>query len=158
MTTEGGRGVSRGVTLRDGLDALERCCATPVVPGELVTWLETVEAELTDLETSLRRQIGSRHRGQFEQIVREDTSLQRPVDHLQREDLDLAESFDSLKRRATTLVERASAIEPDEAAMSEDIDRFAHDALWFVIRVRKQDTAIRTWLGEAVRRERGAGD
>jgi hypothetical protein len=149
---------SQGAPLRDALDTLERCCETPVVPGELVSWLECVETALAELDASLRLQLGNRHRGQFEQIVRDDTSLQRPVEQLQREDREVAQDFDALRTRVGALTERAAAIEPDEASMSEEVDRFARDALWFVIRVRRQDTAIQTWLGEAVRRERGAGD
>lgn len=147
-----------GATLRESLDALERCCGTPVVPGELVIWLETVEGALAELEASLRHQLVERHRGQFEQIVRDDPSLQRPVDQMQREDHELAQAFESLQRRAAALTERTAAVEPDEAVMRDEVDAFARDGLWFVIRVRKQDTAIRTWLGEALRREHGAGD
>jgi hypothetical protein len=157
MRGHGGRGANRDATLRDALDTLERCCGTPVVPGELVTWLESVEAAFTELEASLRQQSG-RHSEQLNQIMRDDTSLQRQVDHLKREDHELSDMFGALKARATAFAERAAAIEPDEASMSEEVESFARDGAWFVIRVRKQDTAIRTWFGEAVRRERGAGD
>jgi hypothetical protein len=158
MTEHGGRLANRGATLRAALDTLERCCATPVVPGELVTWLETIETAFAELESSLRQQIDRRHRAQFEQIMRDDPALQRPVEQLKREDGELAQVFEHLKQRATALAERAAALEPDEGSMSEEVDRFSRDGAWFVIRVRKQDTAIRTWLGEAVRREHGAGD
>jgi hypothetical protein len=158
MTKHEDRGGARDGTLSEALDVLERCCGTPVVPGELLSWLEAVETAFADLETSLRRQVGSRHRAQFEQIVRDDTSLQRPVDRLEHEDGELVRTFESLRARAAALAERTAAAEPDEASMSEEVYRFARDGLWFVISVRKQDTAIRTWQGEALRREHGAGD
>jgi hypothetical protein len=42
--------------------------------------------------------------------------------------------------------------------MSQEWNRFVDEGLWLVIRLRKQETSIRTWLAEAAYRDRGTGD
>ena len=140
------------------LAELETCLGTPLVPGELVTWFDTVATALADLQPILRRQTTERHRLQFDQIMREDPALQRSVEHLRADDEALMDLLQSLQSQAVGFAAKAAAIEPDEALMGQEWTRFVDEGLWFVIRVRKQDTAIHTWLGEALNRERGTGD
>jgi hypothetical protein len=145
-------------TLLKELARLESCLATPLVPGELVTWFSAVEETFADLKPLLRRQTRERHRTQYEQIMRDDPALQRSVEHLKEEDDVLVDMLERLESAASDFVAKAADIEPDEGLMRPEWERFVDEGLWFVIRVRKQDTAIRTWLGEAMNRERGTGD
>jgi hypothetical protein len=158
MTEPHDRPADGDAILLKELARLESCLATPVVPGELVTWFSAVEETFADLKPLLRRQTGERHRAQYEQIVRDDPALQRSVEHLKEEDDVLIEILERLESEASGFVAKATEIEPDESLMRQEWERFVDEGLWFVIRVRKQDTAIRTWLGEAMNRERGAGD
>lgn len=144
--------------LRDYLAELEACLGTPVVPGNLAPWLEAVEAALGELEPILRHQISHGHRVALSQIERGDSGSPRSVEHLKREDQELLTTFTSLQTEAARLSAVVAEIEPDEAVVSDDVARIVSLGLWFVIRVRKQDVAIRTWLGEAIYRESGTGD
>jgi hypothetical protein len=144
--------------LRPALDKLEAALETPFVPGELETWFDAVASVLADLGPILRSQIARQHGAQFEQIVQESPALQRSVEQLQREDGEVVAAYESLTARVAALAKKAATVEPDEGLMSQEAAHFADDGVWFVVRVRKQDAAIRTWLGEAMNRETPAGD
>ena len=137
---------------------LEACLGTPLVPGELVTWFENAAALLGTLQPLVRRRATDGHLAKFAQIVREDPALQRSVERLGAEDEALGRTLYALKTRADRFAAKAAAIEPDEALMTQEWTRFVDEGLWFVVGLRKQETAIRTWLGEAQNRVRGAGD
>ena len=145
-------------TLRPALDRLEACLETPFVPGELEVWFDAVASALAELGPILRRQISRQHRVQFRQIVREAPALHRSVEQLERQDGDVVETYEGLTSRAARLAAETVAAEPDEALVVQEAARFADEGLWFVVRVRKQETAIRTWFGEALNRETPAGD
>jgi hypothetical protein len=158
MAIHGARHEPGERALRDYLAELEACFGTPVIPGSLAPWLEAIEAALGELEPVLRHQVNHGHRAQLSLIERAEAGSPRSVDHLKREDQELLAAFVSLKAEAARLSALATDVEPDEAVMNDDVARFASAGLWFVIRVRRQNTAIRTWLGESFNRESGAGD
>jgi hypothetical protein len=106
----------------------------------------------------LHGQIARQHGPQFEEIVQESPALQRSVEQLEREDGEVAAAYESLRAKVAKLTAKAAKVEPDEALMSQEAARFADEGVWFVVRVRKQDAAIRTWLGEALNRETPASD
>ena len=140
------------------LEQLEACLETPFVPGELETWLDAVVAALGELGPTLHDRIKRRHRLEFEQIAREAPALQRAVEQLSREDGEIAEIHNSLTSRAVQLAAKAASAGVDEGLVGPDAARFVDDGLWFVVRVRKQDMAIRTWLAESINRETPAAD
>jgi septal ring factor EnvC (AmiA/AmiB activator) len=140
------------------LTELETSLGTPLVPGELVTWFETVATVLAELQPSLHRRTTGGHLAQFDQIMRDDPALQRSVEQLRAEDEALNDALQSFKASADRLAAKAAEIEPDEDVMSQEWNRFVEEGLWLVIRLRKQETAIRTWLSEAAYRDRGTGD
>ena len=146
------------MTLRPALDRLEASLETPFIPGELEAWFDAVASAVADLGPILHGQITLQHGAQFEQIVQESPALQRSVEQLEREDGEVAAAYQALKSRVAELAAKAATVEPDEALMSQEAARFADEGVWFVVRVRKQDAAIRTWLGEALNRETPAGD
>jgi hypothetical protein len=45
-----------------------------------------------------------------------------------------------------------------EAGLKEELDRFVTESLALVVRIRKQELAVRTWVVEAFTRDRGDAD
>jgi hypothetical protein len=144
--------------LRQALRQLELSLETPVVAGELPDWATAVQDSLACVGVLLTRQIEILHADEFAEIVEEDSGLLTRVDRLTKEDGQVAEQFAELSQRAARLTESAWGVEPDEGQLRPDVERLVDSGLSFVTRVRKQETAITTWLLEAFDRDRGTVD
>lgn len=144
--------------LREALAQLEGALEVPLVPGELASWVPPVQQGLTAVGTYLRRQIERVHKEEMKTIQQEDLGLARRVEQMAEEDQQIIQQFEQLSRLAQKLGAAAVAIEPDEAAIEPEQSRLVDEGLEFVIRVRKQEAAIATWLVEAFDRDRGDVD
>jgi hypothetical protein len=149
---------AREQQFRDALERLETCAGAPVIEGEMPDWLECVDKAMGDLKPRLEQQLGEVHRAELSQIRREDQEMFRHVDDLQAEDQRIAESFRALQERLPILRQLAARVEPDEKRAGKSVEEFADNALQFVMRIRKQETAFQTWLMEAFTRDRGVVD
>lgn len=137
---------------------LEGCLETPIVPGELEPWFVALQGAISDLAPVLRHHVGETHRQQCSEITREDSEMHARVRQLKQESHEVLEAFDKLETQASQFSKRASAMEPGELAAKGVLQLFVDEALWLVVRIRKQELAIRTWFLEAFNRERGPGD
>jgi len=143
---------------RAALEQLETSAGTPMVSGEMPNWLQEVDEAVTALSPHLDRQIGDVHRAELAQIRREDQEMFRHVDELQAEDQQIVELFRGMQQRLPVLRQLAERVEPDEKRAEGATKEFADSTLQLVMRIRKQETAIRTWLMEAFTRDRGVVD
>ena len=144
--------------LRKALENLESCLETPVLPGELSSWVVNLEQSLLALEPLLARQLESVHAGDFAAILEEDTSLAARVETLRSTDQSLLSEFVSVSQAAVQLAAKADCAESDEGACKDAVEQLIEAGIGFVIDVRKQESAIRTWVMEAYGRDRGAVD
>lgn len=143
--------------LAEALGAFETALATPIVPGELEPWAETLQAKAKRLEPLLHRRIAD-HEKCFSQIEKADPELIKRVENLKSEDEEIHSEFQSLSERIASLAERAPDTEPGETVANRQVPELVDNGLAFVIRVRKQEVALRTWLVEAFQRDRGPVD
>lgn len=140
------------------LDGLEQQLETPVVPGELESWTGEAQLAMARLAHALRHRVEDVHDEQLAEIAAEDAELVIRVEALRGEDEALLEEVDRLRSRAAKLNEAAPRAEPNERRLGRGVDAFVEEALAFVIRVRKQEVALRTWYQEAFQRDRGVAD
>lgn len=146
--------------LQHALTILEQQLETPVVPGELDGWLETVLEHWSETGKQLRLTIEVEHPPATKEIDREDLELHRRVEQIREEDQQLLLAFDELTRdlqRLQTAVENVGPQESETKA-EKPLHDLTERALAMVIRIRKQEQAIKTWLCESLERDRGDVD
>lgn len=144
--------------LQQSLARLEECLETPLVPGELEAWIKTLRQAVGAFGPLFRRQVGEVHAAELSEIGSEDPELFGRVNELLHEDERNLQRFQFLERSIETLSELISEIEPDETRFKQHVDDLVEEGLQFVIAVRRQEVAIRTWLQEAFNRDRGDVD
>lgn len=144
--------------LLEALAELEANIETPFVPGELERWINDVHGAFQRLRPLLDHQISDVHPQQYDEIREEDEELFRRVDQMRQEDADIIETASQLSEEIPKLQTAAANVEPDEAKLRTAFDGFVESVLDFIIRVRTQEQALRTWLMEAFTRDRGDVD
>lgn len=145
-------------TLAACLTQLETAFERPLVPGELVSWIEEVRRAFDDLIQTWRRQVQEIHGRDYEQIVQEDPNLEHRVKQLKAVDDELIKQCDELLFRIEEFAAAAGKVEPDEQSLEAERERLAQDGINFVVAARTQEVQRRTWLMEAYQRDRGVGD
>lgn len=144
--------------LSAALEELEACVETPLIPGEFERWIDEVDAAWTRLQPSLNSALTAQHPADYAEIGEEDQELIRRVEEMRQEDVEIAQEAANLGRHLPKLKSAIARGEPDEARLTPLIDTFIGSALGLIIRIRKQEQAVRTWLGEAFNRDRGTVD
>jgi hypothetical protein len=91
-------------------------------------------------------------------MAEEDLELLPQIERLKAED----EAIERERERIGNMVERDAQhvpkLEPDEAKAQKHVQNLIDEGLAFVMRVRKQEVALETWLVEAFNRDRGTAD
>ena len=139
------------------LKLFETALETPLVPGELETWLETVERAYRQSESELRERLTDEHRRQLKQVQEQDAELSARVQELRETDQELLDRLERLGRHLRALRERGDG-DGETQCVDRSAERLADEGLKFVIDVRKQEAAINTWFLEAFQRDRGVAD
>jgi hypothetical protein len=144
--------------LKDALMSFETSLSTPIVSGELAAWIGEVQKAWTAASASIHDNVARLHPAQYEEMAQADPELLPRIEVLKADD----EAIDQQRERVSRLVERdAQAVpkfEPDEGKAQKHLQSLVDEGLSFVIRVRKQEVAVETWLMEAFNRDRGAVD
>jgi hypothetical protein len=143
---------------RRALEHLETVAGTPIVSGEMERWLEEVDGAFTQCRAALETRVRQSHAPQLVSIKREDPEMLRHVELLQKEDAQILETIAALAARADVLKPMVRRIEPDEKRAETALTELGEQAVQLVVRIRKQEVALRTWLQEAFTRDRGVVD
>jgi hypothetical protein len=140
------------------LARFETCLETPVVPGELPTWLASAKKSCDEIGVLLRDEINSAHKKLLGEMARRDMALATRAEALKAKDSELFGQQNDIRVELESLLARADHFEPHESKLDEEVSRLVDAALGFVIEARKQNTALTTWYMEAFDRDRGVAD
>ena len=146
------------VDLKEALTALEESVLTPIVPGELPTWAEQVQATWTEASAQIHRHVKQLHPRQYEEIAEQDPELLPRIELLKEEDQTIEVECEEFNKLISRVTRYTPELEPDEGKASRDIQSLADGATRFISRVRKQSIGVQTWFSEAFARDRGAVD
>lgn len=131
---------------------------TPVVPGELSSWIASLREALDEVGICLRNAIESIHDERYEQIVQRDAELSARVTQMREEDAQLLADFHAVDHQLTALEMQQAA----ETTGVSKVDKLRSDlvdlSLAFVVRVKTQEATLSTWQMESFQRDRGLGD
>jgi len=143
----------------DLLKNFETALETPIISGELMNWAETANHACEELGKILCSDLQDQHAEVFTRILKEDNEMGSRVERLRGIDQELRNGdLVGVQRSLNLVLERATAVEPDESKLTDQLDKTVAQALTFVIKARTQETAISTWFMEAFNRDRGVGD
>jgi hypothetical protein len=157
--TEAGTNKPSKIMIRQcELAEVESCLESVVVPGELLAWanelLQACEAE----GSALRREISKAHAENLAKLSAANSDQSQHAAQLEAEDAEILRRFDEFESKVRRLQERAALAGAREDNLEEGIRSIVEDGLALVIRVRKQERALSTWLSEAFQRDTGVGD
>ena len=144
--------------LLDALATLESALESPFVEGELESWVQNAHAALQRVDPLLRHQIAEVNTPLLDEIETEDPGLIARVEQMRECDEKCLSELNSLNRTFETLSDLVDDIEPNETKLKSQLDDLVQRGLKFVIQVRTQLVALRTWLQEAFDRDRGTVD
>jgi outer membrane murein-binding lipoprotein Lpp len=144
--------------LNEALSRLETALLTPVVSGELASWVHAVQQAAGEVGTQLKAYLNSTQRSQYRQIASSDPELLVKVQQLAREDQELLAEFAGLEKNLERLAQLVSAADKDESRAEKHRSELEQQGTATILRIRKQQVATDTWLSEAVYRDRGVAD
>lgn len=142
----------------DALTALESQFATPVVPGELESWIAPARDAAARLRTAFETRHHTLHEPQLDEIARQDAEQLPRVEKLRDAASDLFGRFEQLQRMLTAIATPTEKIDDRESKMHAAIEKVSAGGLALAIDLRKLDKEIATWFVEAFQRDRGVAD
>lgn len=143
---------------KDTLARLETALERPLIPGELESWAQEVQTEAEAFDGLLQGQVEGHHAEVFGNIKQEDEALIQRVERMREEDRNIRTEFDAFLSEARKLRDKAPGSEPDEATETDRVAHVSDKGLILVIRIRKHELHIQTWLVESAWRDRGVKD
>jgi outer membrane murein-binding lipoprotein Lpp len=144
--------------LNEALTRLETALLTPVVSGELASWVRNAQQAAGELGAQLNSYLGSTQRRQYRQIAASDPELLARVQQLASEDQELLVDYTELATSLENLAQMVSAAKKHESRAEEQRSDLEKKGTAFILRIRKHQVATDTWLSEAVYRDRGVAD
>lgn len=144
--------------LRGSLERLEQILELPYISGELKSWTDESLRALEQVESALQTAIESDHPSAFKTMVKNHRNLQQQVEKLAQEDAQLLPAVQSLRGHAQHFASSIDEMSQSGQQFQARREQLVNDGLALILRVRKQQSAIDTWLGEALQRDNGVGD
>lgn len=144
--------------LAECLERLEHHLELPHVSGELHWWSDEVVRLLREAEGHVRAAVAEEHPRSFDAIRKNHPNLFKEVEKLRQDDAGLITSLDSVLRHAEQFDAQTDETVLAEQQFHDKRERLIHEGLSFVLQVRRQRSAVATWLAESLQRENGSGD
>ena len=144
--------------LKIALTNFETSLVTPIVSGELATWIEAVQNGWSEASAQIHYHIKHLHPRQYDEISKQDPELLPRIELLKAEDEAIEQQREQFSSVVSRVSQHAPKLEPDEEKAQKYTKTLADDGTAFLGRVRKQEVAVQTWYVEAFNRDGGAVD
>jgi hypothetical protein len=145
-------------TVRKQLAELEEALELPLVAGELTAWTSRVANAARIVHSLLTEHLARAHGEDFAAIVEQDLEMATCIENMKAEDAAIRLEFERFMELARNVAAAATRAEPDELILEKAREHLVDHGLALVLRIRKQEAAVRTWYIEAFQRDRGVGD
>lgn len=143
---------------RKKLADLEEALEVPLVAGELTAWTSRVANSARIVHSVLTEHLAQAHREDFATMAQQDLEMATCIDNMKAEDATIRLESEHFMELASNVAAAATRAEPDELALEKAREHLVDRGLALVLRIRKQEAAVRTWYIEAFQRDRGVGD
>ncbi len=148
----------KDVQLQSTMIDLEAALLTPVVSGELLSWVTTVRQSAATFGTDWMRCVRTDLHPKYKEIAKTDADLLTRVEQMLQTDQELFESLATFQDDAAALQQLAEVAGQEEVRIAERRQFLEHDGTSLILRIKKQHAAVATWLDEAHCRDQGVGD
>ena len=145
-------------TLQETMHRFESALLTPVVGGELMTWINGVRDASATFGLDWTRYLRSVLHVQYDEIAKVDPELLHQVDEMVETDEQLLEDYANFHESLQELAARANKVASHESRLEEARKEIEKAGIDLVVRIKKQQAAAATWLTEAHYRDRGVAD
>jgi hypothetical protein len=144
--------------LQETMHRFESALLTPVVGGELQSWITGVREAAATFGLDWTRYLRSILHVQYDEITKVDPELLHQVDQMVEEDELLLEAYAKFHESLQELAARASKVASHESRLEATREELERTGIDLVVRIKKQQAAAATWLCEAHYRDRGVAD
>ena len=144
--------------LKEAMARLETALLSPVLSGELESWVQTVEQSARALDQRLQPYINTVLHAQYKEIAKSDQELLSRVEQMVAEDQQLVAEYQLFLSDLDDLARRVPEVKKHESKVAEQRELVSEQGEALIIRIRKLQVAAATWLNEACYRDRGPVD
>jgi len=144
--------------LKDRVTSFEESLSTPFASGEMADWAAKVKEAAESLLHVLRDDLPPLRQQQFDTMLGEDPALEPRVNEIRTCDSENVAHLERLHKQLHTVAGQADVRQEAETALHERVQKLTEAGLHLVVEVRKQNTAVDTWIQEAFQRDRGVAD
>ena len=144
--------------LKERVTAFEESLSTPFSSGDMADWAGKVEQAAQALLQVLRDELPPLRQQQFDTMLGEDPALEPRVNEIRESDAENVTHLERLHKQLATVAGQADVRQEAETALHDRVQKITEAGLHLVVEVRKQNTAVDTWIQEAFQRDRGVGD
>lgn len=145
-------------SLKEAMGKLETALLSPVLSGELESWVQTVQQSARGLDQQLQPYINTVLHAQYKEIAKSDQELLSRVEQMVEEDQQLVAEYQLFLSDLDDLARRVPEVKKHESKVAEQRELLSERGVALIIRIRKLQAAAATWLNEACYRDRGPVD
>jgi hypothetical protein len=143
--------------LKGAIDKLETALLTPVLAGELLTWITQVQDTADDLDELVKPCLERLH-SDFTEIAKSDNELLSRVQQMVKGEETLLKKHEEFRSNLQLLATKAPTVFSDEAKVADERLKVERQGMALLIELKRLQAAASTWLQEAVYRDRGPVD
>ncbi len=143
--------------LKAAIDKLETALLTPVLAGELVSWVTQVQDSADDLDELVKPCLERLH-SDFTEIAKSDNELLSRVQQMVACEQELLKQHEEFRRNLHLLATKAPKVFSDEAKVADERLKVERQGTAVLMELKRLQAAASTWLSEAVYRDRGPVD
>lgn len=143
--------------LKAAIDKMETALLTPVLAGELVSWITQVQDSADDIDELLQPCLERIH-SDFTEIAKSDNELLSRVEQMVGNEKELIKLHEEFRRDLQLLATKAPKVMSDEAKVADERLKVEQQGTHLLTELKRLQAKASTWLQEAVYRDRGPVD
>lgn len=143
--------------LKAAIDKMETALLTPVLAGELVSWITQVQDSADDIDELLQPCLERIH-SDFTEIAKSDNELLSRVEQMVGDEKELLKLHEEFRRDLQLLATKAPKVNSDEAKVADERLKVEQQGTHLLTELKRLQAKASTWLQEAVYRDRGPVD
>ena len=151
-------GIHEEVVLKEAIERLEQALLTPVLSGEVNSWVIAVQDATASLDEMLQPYLDTVLHSDYSEIAKSDNELLSRVEQMVECEKQLLERKKVFHQSLQHLAARVPKVHSDEAKVADERLNLERQGVELLTELKRLQAAASTWLQEAVYRDRGPVD
>jgi hypothetical protein len=144
--------------LDETLSKVEMALLSPVVSGELKSWVSNVQQAAATFAVDWTCFLNTVQHKQYAEIGENDAELLSRVQQMIQTERQLLEELARFHEKLHALSGRAADAQWQESPLAAEQQKVADAGIGLILQIKKQRAEAATWLSEAIYRDRGPVD